>query len=64
MKIALEITAIILMMVLILMSSYLIVYPGVKEVVWLVPNDESCSDIWLDKDFDGVIRGYELREVE
>jgi len=60
----LEVIAFILLLVLVTQLSYLIIYPGVKEVVWLVPNDESCSDIWLDKEFDGVIGNYELNEVE
>lgn len=52
------------LLVLILMSLYLIIYPGIKEVVWLVPNDESCSDIFLSDNFEGVIGNYELKPTE
>ncbi len=63
-KKGLDILIVILLLVLITQLSYLIVYPGIKEVVWLVPNDESCSDIFLEKDFGGVIGNYKLEAID
>ncbi len=36
----------------------------IKEVVWLIPNDASCSDIWNARDLGIIVDEYELKLVD
>jgi len=67
MKNILNCIIIILLITLIAISSYtccLIIDQRIKEVVWLIPNDASCSDIWNAQDFEVVADKYELNMID
>jgi|GEM_PF-2244747 len=66
MKIALEIAISIMLACVLALSAvtYCKVHnQEIKEVVWLIPNDASCSDIWSAEELEVIAKKYELRKV-
>ncbi len=65
---ALNIVCFILLIILTVTSAYTarIVFLNYQKpaVVWLIPNDASCGDIWTSQELRSMSEKYELRIIE